>query len=398
MAASPVSGPQVGTSMSVADIYANARGLSGYLKEKSEEIDEARRLPPDVVARVREAGMFRLAMPKDWGGPELSTIEQVEVIEELSKANASVGWCVMIGCDSGFVAGYLDDRVARRLYPRLDMVTAGNFLPRSGRADRVEGGYKVNGQWTFGSGITHADVAMSTCVIFENGSPVLKAGVPVSRGMVAPASAYEIVDNWYTTGMRGTGSNDFRAADLFVPEEHTFSVFEPAKRDGPLWRRPATFIPKFSGVPLGAARAMIDLVSETMQSKVEIPGGRPYKNLPRIQSAIADAEMMLGAARSYVFSAMEREWNRLEHRETPTEKERADAWLSRINVAQTSRKVIRVLYDAVGGSAIYAKGPFDRPLRDAETWCQHVVVQRRTLEWVGAMLLKSDGPPPAPLL
>ena len=58
--------------MSVSDIYANARGLGAYLREKSAEIDEARRLPSEVVARVREAGMFRLAMPKDWGGPELN--------------------------------------------------------------------------------------------------------------------------------------------------------------------------------------------------------------------------------------------------------------------------------------------------------------------------------------
>jgi indole-3-acetate monooxygenase len=398
MATSPMSGPQAGPPMSVSDIYANARGLGAYLKEKSAEIDEARRLPPEVVARVRQAGMFRLAMPKDWGGPEFSTIEQVEVIEELSKANASVGWCVGIGCDSGFVTGYLDDRVARKLFPRLDMATAGNFFP-TGRADRVDGGYKINGQWTFGSGITHADLAMSTCVIFEKGTPVMNAGVPVSRRMVAPASAYEIVDNWYTTGMRGTGSNDFRATDLFIPEEHSYSVFEPAKRDGSLWRRPTTFIPKISGVPLGAARAMIDLVTETMQSKVEFPGGRSYKNLARIQSAIAEAEMILGAARSYVFFAVEREWKRLEKNEPPTEKERADAWLSRVNVAQSARNVIRMLYDTVGGSAIYSKkGLFDLALRDAETWCQHLAFQPRTLEWVGAMLLKSDGPPPFPFL
>jgi alkylation response protein AidB-like acyl-CoA dehydrogenase len=255
-----MSGPQAGLPMSVADIYANARSLGAYLKDKSAEIDEARRLPAEVAARVREARMFRLAMPKDWGGPELSIMEQVEVIEELSKANASVGWCVMIGCDSGFVAGYLDDRVARRLFPRLDMATAGNFFP-SGRADRVEGGYRINGRWTFGSGITHADFAMSTCIIFENGAPLRSAsGIPVSRRMIAPASAYEIVDNWHTTGMRGTGSCDFCATDLFIPEEHSYNVFKPAKREGTLWRRATTFIPKFSGVPLGAARAMIDLV------------------------------------------------------------------------------------------------------------------------------------------
>ena len=88
MAASSISGVQAGPPMSVSDIYANGRGLGALLRDKSAEIGEARQLPADVVARVREAGMFRLAMPKDWGGPELSTMEQVEVIEEVSRANA----------------------------------------------------------------------------------------------------------------------------------------------------------------------------------------------------------------------------------------------------------------------------------------------------------------------
>ena len=81
-----------GPFLSAADIYANARKLGGFLREKSPEIETARRLPAEVAERIRRAGMFRLTMPKSWGGPELSTIEQVEVIEELSKANASVGW------------------------------------------------------------------------------------------------------------------------------------------------------------------------------------------------------------------------------------------------------------------------------------------------------------------
>ena len=146
-----------GPSMSVSEICANARALSGYLREKATEIEEARRLPAEVVARVREAGLFRLTMPKIWGGPEFSTIEQVEIIEEVSRANSAVGWCVMIGCDSGIYSGFLDDAAGRKLYPHLDMSTAGWVWP-AGRADRVDGGYRVSGQWMFGSGITHADV------------------------------------------------------------------------------------------------------------------------------------------------------------------------------------------------------------------------------------------------
>lgn len=383
--------PQLGPPMSTADIYANARALSSFLREKSAEIDEARRLPPEVVARLREAGMFRLMMPKEWGGPELSPIEQVEVIEELAKANASAAWCVMIGCDSGFFAGYLDDAAAREIYPHLDMATAGSILP-TGRAERVEGGYRVTGQWSFGSGVSHADVVGLSCMLYENGAPVMKSkGTPVTCGMLTPASAVEVVDNWHTTGMRGTGSSDYRVKDLFVPERFLFNLRPPARREGILWRRATNFLPKVSGVPLGAARAAIDHVTGVMQNKVEMPGGRPYKNIARIQSVIADAEMMLGAARSYVFSAMEHEWARLEISEQPTVRERADAWLSRVNAAQAARDIIRMLYDAVGSAAIYSeRSPLDRALRDAETFCQHIVAQRKTLEMIGGMLLGAD--------
>jgi alkylation response protein AidB-like acyl-CoA dehydrogenase len=388
-----------GPSMSVSDIYANARALRGYLREKAAEIDEARRLPADVVARVREAGLFRLTMPKIWGGPEFTTIEQVEVIEELSSANSAVGWCVMIGCDSGIYSGFLDDDAGRKLYPHLDMATAGWVWP-AGRADRVAGGYRLSGQWMFGSGITHADVVSAGCVVHENGAMARDAsGAPNWRIMLAPAADFEIQDTWHTTGLRGTGSNDYRASDLFIPEEYSFSFLEPAKRDGPLWRRNNAILPKGAGVPLGVARATIDLFTEMIQGKIDFPSAKLYKNLSRVQSAIADAEMLLGAARSYSFASIERYWKKLEKNEPPTAQERADIWLSNVNVCQSSRQIIRTLFDTVGGSAIYSrKSAFDCALRDAETWCQHIIGQRRTLEMIGAMLLKSDDARISPLL
>jgi alkylation response protein AidB-like acyl-CoA dehydrogenase len=309
----PAPNADTGAFLSVADIYANARGLGAFLREKSSEIETARKLPPEVAERIRSAGMFRLTMPKSWGGPELSTLEQVEVIEELSKANASVGWCVMIGCDSGLFSGYLDDAAARELYPSLDLATAGHALP-IGRADRVEGGFRINGQWPFGSGITHADVVSAGCIIYANGVPeMISERVPRWRLMLAPSSSFEIADTWYTTGLRGTGSNDYRAQDLFIPERHSLSFAEPAKRNAPLWRNSNTILPKMAGVPLGAARAAIDFFRDAMQGKVEVPSMKLYKNLARIQSTIADAEMMLGAARSYVFSSLDRQWERLEN-------------------------------------------------------------------------------------
>jgi alkylation response protein AidB-like acyl-CoA dehydrogenase len=386
--------PQAGPPMSTADIYANARALGSFLREKSDEIEAARTLPPEVAERMREAGLFRIAMPKIWGGPELSTIEINEVIEEISRANASAGWCIAIGADSGFSSSFLEDAVARKLYPRLDMVMAGSITPA--RADQVAGGYRISGQWPFASGIKHADVVMAACMIFENGSPAMNGGAPTMRLMLAPASSFEVMDTWYTTGMRGTGSYDFRAANLFIPEEHTFSFTQPPKREGALYRDPFNFVTKAYGVLLGMARAMIDQVTEVMETKVESPSGRLYKNTSRVQTAIAEAEMILGAARAYAYSALERHWKRLESGEQATEKDRIDLALARVNAGQAARNIIRMLYDTVGSNAIYAqRGPFDRALRDIETLCQHLAVQRRVLENCGVLLLKADAPAPS---
>jgi alkylation response protein AidB-like acyl-CoA dehydrogenase len=383
---------QAGRPMSIADIYANARALSSFLREKSDEIEAARTLPSEVAMRMREAGLFRIAMPKSWGGPELSTIEINEIIEEVSRANASAGWCVAIGADSGFTSSFLDDAVARKLYPRLDMVTASSITPS--RADRVQGGYRLSGQWPFASGIKHADVVVAACVIFENDAPAMNGGAPAMRLMAAPASSFEVLDTWYTTGMRGTGSYDFRASNLFIPEEHSFTFTQPPKREGALYRDPFNFVTKVYGVLLGMARAMIDQVTEVLQTKAESPSGRLYKNTSRVQTAIAEAEMIVGAARSYSYFALERHWKRLEASEEPTQRDRIDLALARVNAAQAARDVIRMLYDTVGSGAIYAqRGPFDRALRDIETLCQHFAVQRRILENVGALLLKSDAPP-----
>ncbi len=392
---------QVGEPLSGGDIWENAKDLRQFLADKSDDIEEARRLTPDVVSAMKEAGLFRMNMPRIWGGPEMTSMEQVEVIEEISRGDASAGWCLMIGCDSGLYSGFLEDSVARKLFPRLDMVQAGWVYPM-GQAHETDGGYKVKkGQWAFCSGSTHTDNIAAGCTIFKNGEPKLgENGLPEWRIVIAPKDQWDVQDTWHTTGLRGTASNDYtiKGEEMFVPAEHTFSFVEP-KRDGTLWVKPDTLLRKMSGIPLGVARAAIDFAIGTLKDKVEMPTFKPYRSNPRVQSSIAEAEMMLGAARSYVFKSLETQWAKLEKGEALTEKERADVWMSRLNAFQSAREIVRILYDTVGGSAIYAqKGPLDRAMRDTTTMCQHLVGQRKTSEIVGALLLEDDSTTKHPML
>ena len=222
-------------------------------------------------------------------------------------------------------------------------------------------------------------------------------GIPASVNVIAPADQWEILDTWYTTGLRGTGSNDYttKEAEMFVPREHTFSWYgfaDAPRREGVLWMQPDTLLRKMAGIPLGVARSVIDYAVDILQDKVEMPAGKPYRANTRIQAAVAEAEMKLGAARSYVFSSLHSQWATLEAGQELSKQQRADVWIARINAFQTAREVANLIYDTVGGSAIYAnKGPIDRAVRDTTTMCQHIVGQRKSLEPAGALLLGEEG-------
>jgi len=390
MSATPEIVAQAGSPLSAAEILRNALEVAGRVREKdlAREYDRLRRLPDDIVAEVRAAGVMRMNMPKIWGGPEMTSMEQVEVIEALARADASIAWCSFIWCDSGIYSGYLDDGVAREMYPNLDMATSGWVYPVA-PAHRVEGGYRVSGQWMFGSGCNHCDWLVAGCVVFENDAPVIDAdGRPLWRILMARPEEYEILDTWYTTGLRGTGSNDYQCQDLFVPEERSFSLFDPPRREGTIWARPDAFLRKMSGVPLGVAADAIDTARQLLHDKLDRLSGVPYRDIPRVQSAVAEAHSLLGAARSYVFTSLEEQWRKIEQGEPLTAEERADAWLSRTNAFQAGRKVVSLLYDTIGGSAIYSeRSPFDRHLRDMQTACQHAVAQTKGWEGVGSLLL-----------
>lgn len=381
-------------------IHSNARALRPVLASRSDDIEAERKLPDDIVEALTNTGVFRMNMPRSWHGPQLTSMQQVEVIEEISRGDASAGWCVMIGCDAGIYSGYLDDAVGRNLYPHLDMVQAGWVYP-IGVAEEIDGGYKVSGQWMFCSGSSHADMIAAGCTVYRNGEPVIgPAGLPEWRLVLAPKSHWKIEDTWHTTGLRGTASNDYTTLEtsLLVPREHSFSFLEP-RREGELWQKPDTILRKMSGVPLGLARQLIDETTQLMQTKSNRNGKGRYRDNPRVKRAIAESEMRLSGARAYVFHALENQWRRLESFEPMTTKERGDVWLSRLNAFQVAVDVAKLLFETVGAEAIYTeKTVLDRGLRDALTMAQHIVGQRRELESVGALLLDAEQGNVSPML
>jgi len=378
--------------LSSDEILERVRKLAPQVAARADETAKLRRLPADLVGGLKDAGTFRMPMPAAWGGPEMSPRAQNEVVEILSAADPSAGWCAMIGSDAGFYAAFLEEGAARALYPDLDMVTAGMLQP-AGRAVRVPGGYRVSGRWAFGSGCTHADVIVGGCVVFEGDQPVLREdGLPLWRVMMAPASSWQVLDTWYTTGLAGSGSHDYTTSDLFVPEERSFSLFDPVRRSEPLYAFPGMFFVNMHGVALGIARRAIDVVQRLAGEKTLIPELVLMKNVPRVRSALARAEGILGAARAYTYETMDRVWEALHATGSLSRELRLHIALSRVNAFQMARDVAQLMMDTAGSSAIYASSPLDRLLRDAITVRTHIAVQDRLMEQIAALAVGEDPP------
>jgi alkylation response protein AidB-like acyl-CoA dehydrogenase len=375
--------------LTAEQILVNARALAPEISARAAEIAQLRRLPRDLVDKLKAAGCFRVMFPKSWGGPEMPLPMQLELIETLAHADAAVAWCVKIGSDSGLFAAWIDERSARELYADIDFVTAGQ-APPNGRAVKVEGGYRVTGRWGFASGCTHADVMIGGCVV-EN-ADAHATGPPVVH-VLASADGWQIEDTWFAHGLAGSGSHHYSAKDLFVPDGHVLDLLAPSGRDEPLYRLPLTAsvsIP-MAGTPLGIARRAIDEVCALAGKKIVAIPPPPVllKELPRVRLAIARAESLLGAARAYVYDTVNRLWNEVE-RGAVSMRARRDVGLARIHAHRVTCEVVQLMFDTAGPAAVYASSPLDRLLRDAVTINQHLLFNDGVLEQLGQMALGDD--------
>jgi alkylation response protein AidB-like acyl-CoA dehydrogenase len=374
-----------------------AIAMAPKIREASEEIERGRRIPPQIADAMKEAGIFGMVIPKAWGGPELDPLTQLRIIEALAMVEGSVGWCAMIGCDSGYVTAFLEDGVGRAMYPDIWTATAAT-VTNSGQATPVPGGYKVSGRFPFGSGCQHCEWLWAGCYVMENGSPrILANGMPETRTCFVKLADCEILDTWYTTGLRGTGSNDIAIHDVFVPTEQTFTFQDRnlVKRQGPLYAFPLMFIAKGAAPALGVARHAIDILIENAERRparrmmlgdhVEPP--KMLRDEVFVQDAAGRAEAILGSSRAYLFDVVGDLWETLVAGQRPSARQQARFIAAYGHVVGGCMEAVQTVFKATGGSAVYQSGPLDRCLRDVVTMNQHLMGSLKTYEMAGRLLM-----------
>lgn len=364
------------------------RALHEPIRAAADEIEKLGRMTDGVVDALRNAGVFGMAMPEAMGGPEADPITQFEVSETLSRADASVGWIVTIASDTGFYAARLPEATAEEMFEDRETITASVLVPK-GIARPVDGGYRVSGHWGFGSSSLHAAWFGGSCMIVDPDGKPAEGAPPDIRTFFFPARDVTVHDNWHTTGLTGSCSNDWSVDDVFVPADRTLSIFEPARVDRPLYAFPWLLISNTPGVALGLARASIDALVELAHEKTTVGGGRLENDL-HVQTRVGRAEADLAAARAYIYDATATMWGRLCEGREPTMEERAHFRVAGVHAFKTGQRIVADMYQSGGGSALYRKSPLDRYFRDSATISQHAFANENAFGEVGRAFMGLD--------
>ncbi|MEW2395466.1 acyl-CoA dehydrogenase family protein [Streptomyces sp. NPDC046862] len=354
-------------------------------KDAAVDNDRDRRLVPELVKTLRASELMRCGVPQTLSGSQTPPAVSLACTETIARGDAATGWCVSIALTSSLLAAYLPPEGASELLGDPESVAAGVWAPKA-TARRVDGGVMVSGRWSYASGINHADSFFGGCLLEDtpggDGKPGLRiVGIPVEQ--------LQVLDTWHTSGLRGTGSHDVVAKDVFVPARHILSLTDRPVTDAPLYRFPifGYFALAVAAVALGNARGAIEDLLDLAVHKVPTGSRRRLAERPATQTAVARAEAELRAARALFYSAIDDAWRAADTGDEVSVDLRAGLRLAANHAAHTSASVVRAMHDLGGGSAIYEDSPLQRRLRDASAITAHIQVAPTKWEITGRLLL-----------
>jgi alkylation response protein AidB-like acyl-CoA dehydrogenase len=333
--------------------------------------DRERQLHELVYHALAEAGLFRLWLPRSLGGPELSPLEFMVVVEAASALDGAVGWLVGNGGGMSRAGGYLPSDAVRDWFRdrRTFIVSATGAV---GSATPVDGGFRVSGRFPFGSGAPHASHFMGLATIGGNQAPEQpRMCCYFNREQVT------VHDTWHVSGLRGTGSSDWEVNDAFVPEErvHPFIDHKPVDH-GLLYRMPAIsiFAWTVAVVPLGIARGAIDSFVTVANGKGRLGAAGLMRDREVVQAMVGRVETLHGAARALLVEAMTELMTATDVGSTRLVTARVQLRAAAAHAAETALRIVDMLAMEAGAAAIFESGSLERRVRDVQTASKHIAM------------------------
>lgn len=383
-------------------LLSQARDLASLIRRHAPDAELNRRVSPEVLSAMREAGLFRMLLPRALGGLEVDPVTCSLVVEEVAAADSAAAWTLQAGNTGAWWSARLPAEGVEEIYgDDPSVLQAAAFHPPQ-RATEVPGGFRITGRGPLASTIHDAEWLFLSAVVMDGDKPRMVEGMPVMIAFVIRAQEARIEDTWRSLGMRGTDSNDVIMDDIFVPASRTFPLvpeFEPNLHySGPLYRFPgmAAVIMVIAPVPLAVARGAVDEFRELARRKSAFGFTTPLSQRAPVQAALARAEGMLRAARLLYYDTLARVWRAALAGELVTLEQKADLALAGAHAASTAATVVGMVHQLGGTTGIYERSPLERHFRDANTLRHHGFMSENRFEVVGQVYL--GVPPEFPLI
>jgi indole-3-acetate monooxygenase len=369
-------------------LLAEVETIAPILAEHAPESEKLGRLDDATVEAVRKTRLLRFWCPRELGGEEVDPVIQLEVLEALARIDASAAWVVgILAGVSAFAGAFLPARSAQRIFAKGVPPMAGLITPR-GQAEPVDGGYRVNGRWAFGSGIHHADWVLAAPFVAGQPSREEVRVVVLSRDQVV------IHDNWQAAGLKASGSCDYSIENVFVPEEMTFLLMDAqlgkAVTGGATFRLgfPAWVAAFHMGIALGIGRRALDEISAQAVAKGRFFQPSPLATYPQFQFALGRAELELAAARALALQVLSSLWSEVRAGRVPAPEQQAEARAASAYITELAQHVATVAFQAAGGGALFDTNLLQRCLRDAYAVGQHFLVSQSSYRALGLFKLR----------
>ncbi len=355
----------------------NVRALVPAIRSRAAECESLRRLPDETFDSYQRSGLLRALQPRQWGGFELSPLTFFQAASEVAAACPSSAWFLSVVGIHNWQLGLFPERAQNDVWGKDTSVLLCSSYAPTGKVERVDGGFRLSGRWSFSSGCDHCQW------VFLGGVAPSDGPIPDMRTFLLPRSDYRIIDNWHVAGLAGTGSKDIVVEEALVPEHRTHRFADAylfqnpgqAVNTGSIFRLPFGCLFAFSiSVPaIGAARGALDSYRTYMQKKVAAYDGSKVADDPFAQRRLSEAAVEIDAAESEVRSTWETICALAEAGDVIPLELRARARWSAANIVLRGVRAVDLLFEASGGRGLFLDNPIQRYFRDVHAMRAHAL-------------------------
>jgi len=374
------------TPLSIDEIVAAIDKLAPEFEAEARPSEVERRPTKALADLMRRAQIPLSKLPKVVGGCELPPSGHVDFFARLSYLNPTAGWLAFNQSGSlGIVGANASESALEKIFTAHPTPLVAAVSAPTGQAEKVDGGYRVNGKWSYASGVTCADYIFLACICPDPPAPM---------GVLIPTSEVTLHDDWHVAALQGMGSVDVAVANVFVPEDMAFSPFVQVRGGAQYTKmgyRGYVGGENF-GFTLGVARRMVEEIAKLAKSKKRVLDPTTVGERGAFQQELGRTDAALSAARVYLMDELDRAFAIAGASDAPL----AGADVARVEAAvgwatETVVQACTRLFPYAGAGALHLDHPIQRAFRDVIGSGQHLVATNETLDkWGQALMGRSD--------